>query len=70
MKKSHVLLAVGQISLAVSILINHFAKGNDFASFITGLLVGLSLVFNVAFLINQRKIKANDRKKLHGDFTK
>ena len=58
MKKPQVFLAVGQIALAVSILLSRFVKESGFVSFIIGLLTGLSIVFNLAFLIDYRKEKA------------
>jgi hypothetical protein len=58
MKKPQVFLAVGQIALAVSILLSRFVKEGAWVSFIIGLLTGLSLVFNLAFLIHYRKEKS------------
>ena len=59
MRRNNIFLAIGQISLAVSILINHFVKENEIVSFIIGMLTGMSIVFNVAFLINRRKVISN-----------
>ncbi len=67
MKNNNIFLVVGQISLAVSILLNHFVKENEIVSFIIGVLTGLALVLNTAFLINRRKIKVNDIKKYQTD---
>ncbi|MBN1894593.1 hypothetical protein JW906_08860 [bacterium] len=58
MKKPQLFLAAGQIALAVSILLGRFVKDSAFVSFSIGLLTGLSLVFNLAFLINYRKEKS------------
>ncbi len=53
------ILAIGQISLAVGILIGHFLHfeiiGFSVTDFTEGLLIGLSLVMNVAYLIRRRK---------------
>ena len=57
MKKPQIFLAVGQIALAISILLGRFVRENGFVSFIIGLLTGLSIVFNLAFLIDYRKEK-------------
>jgi len=58
-KNKNTLLAVGQISLAISILLNHFVSESGFSSFIIGFLTGLSIVFNIAFLVFFRKEAAD-----------
>jgi len=57
-KNKNIFLAVGQISMAISILLNHFAKDSGLISFIIGLLTGLSIVFNIAYLVLFRKDKS------------
>jgi hypothetical protein len=54
-KNNNVFLAVGQISMAISILLNHFAKDGALISFLIGFLTGLSIVFNLAFLLFYKK---------------
>lgn len=54
-KNKNTLLAIGQISLAISILLNHFVAESGPISFIIGFLTGLSIVFNIAFMIFFRK---------------
>ncbi len=53
------LLAIGQISLALGILIGHFLhleiSGFSVTDFVEGVLVGLSLVMNLAYLLRRRK---------------
>lgn len=55
MKNKNILLVLGQILLAVSIILNHFIKETGLVSFIIGFCTGLSIVFNVAALIYYRK---------------
>jgi len=63
MKNNSLLFAIGQFSLFFGILgflINYFILShNPIVAFITGVLLGLSLVLNLAFLI---RIKKNDGK--------
>ena len=54
-KNKNFLLVVGQFSLAGCILLNNFIKDNNAVSFIVGLLAGLSIVMNIAYLIKYRK---------------
>ena len=53
------LLAIGQISLALGILVGHFLHfeiaGFSVTDFTEGVLIGLSLVMNVTYLIRRRK---------------
>ena len=58
MKNRNIYLVVGQISLAISILLNHFAKGTNLISFIIGMLTGLSIVFNIAYGLSLLKGKS------------
>ena len=52
------ILAIGGISLALGILIGRFLDfeyaGLAVASFVEGVLLGLSLVMNIAFLLRRR----------------
>jgi hypothetical protein len=59
MKNKNMYLAIGQLSLAISILLNHFIKESAPVSFIIGLLTGLSIVFNLAYVVTVRKEKSN-----------
>jgi len=58
MKNKNLYLVFGQLALAISILLNHFAKESKMISFIIGFLIGLSIVFNIAFALSLRKNKA------------
>jgi len=53
------ILAIGMISLALGILIGRFLHfeyaGFSITDFIEGILVGLSIVMNLAYLIRKRK---------------
>jgi hypothetical protein len=55
MKNRNYLLAVGQLSFAIGIILNHFFRENDFIAFLGGLLIGLSIVSNIVFLVRYRK---------------
>ena len=55
MKNKSIYLVAGQLALAVSVLLNHFAKGSESISFIIGLLTGLSIVFNITYGLSLRK---------------
>jgi len=57
-KDKNILFAAGQISLAISILLNHFVNATGLISFIIGFLTGLAIVFNLAYLILFRKEKS------------
>ena len=57
MKNKNLFIVIGQLSLAVSIILNHFVKENEFVSFLIGLFTGLSIVFNFAFLLNRKKLE-------------
>jgi hypothetical protein len=59
MKNKSIYLVVGQLALAISILLNHFAKGSELISFIIGLLTGLSIVFNIKYGLSLRRDKLN-----------
>ena len=53
------ILAIGMISLALGILIGRFLnfeyEGISVTAFVEGILIGLSLVMNIAYLIRERK---------------
>jgi hypothetical protein len=59
--KDETMLAIGMISLALGILIGRFVhfeySGFSISDFIEGILVGLSLVMNLAYLIRVRSKK-------------
>jgi uncharacterized membrane protein YuzA (DUF378 family) len=57
-KDKNTFFAIGQISLAISILLNHFAGNSSMISFSIGFLTGLSIVFNIAYFILFRKEKS------------
>lgn len=59
MKNKNIFLVIGQIALAISILLNHFAKDSTLISFSIGLLTGLSIVFNISYALNMRQLKSN-----------
>jgi len=59
MKNKNIYLVVGQFALAISIILNHFVKDSELISFIIGLFTGLSIVFNIAFVLILRKDKSN-----------
>ena len=52
-------LAIGAVALALSILIGRFLyfeyAGFSVTDFVQGILMGLSLVMNVAYLLSKRK---------------
>ena len=50
-------LVIGQLALAISILMNHFLRDSEPVSFIIGFLTGLSIVFNLMFVLRMRKEK-------------
>jgi hypothetical protein len=54
-KNKNIYIVIGQFALAVSILLNQFMKDSMPVSFLIGLFTGLSIVFNIAFLISYRK---------------
>jgi len=57
--KDETMLAIGMMSMALGILIGRFVhfeySGFSVSSFVEGLLVGLSLVMNLAYLIRRAK---------------
>ena len=59
--KDETMLSIGMISLALGILIGRFVhfeySGFSISNFIEGVLIGLSLVMNLAYMIRQRSKK-------------
>ncbi|MCB0747041.1 MAG: hypothetical protein KDC90_06195 [Ignavibacteriae bacterium] len=58
MKNKNLYLVAGQFALAISILLNQFVKESIIVSFFIGLFTGLSVVFNIAYLLVFRKEKS------------
>jgi hypothetical protein len=56
------MLSIGMISLAIGILIGRFLyfeiASFSVTDFVEGILIGLSLVMNVAYLIRKRKARS------------
>ncbi len=55
MRNKSLFLAFGQLALAVSLLLDRFVRETAPVSFLIGLFIGLSIVFNLAFLIRYRR---------------
>ncbi len=55
MKKSNIFLSLGLFSLSLSIIIERFGGEMLNTNFVGGFLIGLSVVFNAAFLILLRR---------------
>jgi hypothetical protein len=59
--KDETMLSIGMISIALGILIGRFVhfeySGFSVSDFVEGVLVGLSLVMNLAYLISRRNKK-------------
>ena len=57
--KDESILAIGMISIALGILIGRFLhfeySGFSITDFAEGVLIGLSLVMNIAYLVRMRK---------------
>ena len=62
MKNKTFYLVVGQFSLAIGLILNHFFNENEVISFVIGLLTSLSLVLNTAFLLTYKKGQVNEQK--------
>jgi hypothetical protein len=50
-----ILLSVGMICLAAAILLKRFGGQSGKLAFIEGMLIGVSLVFNIAYLVITRR---------------
>jgi len=57
MKNNTHFLLLGQFVMAAGVLLFIFNKESDTIFFISGLLIGLSLVFNIAFYLRTMKAK-------------
>lgn len=55
LRDTRTLLSFGMIFLAVAILLKRFAGQSGILAFTEGLLIGLSLVFNITYLILIRR---------------
>lgn len=51
LRNTGILLSLGMIFLAAAILLKRFGGQSGVLAFIEGLLIGLSLVFNITYLI-------------------
>ena len=58
-KDKNVVLSLGMFSLTFAILLGRYVDSTPLVSFIEGMLYGLSLVFNIFFLIKLRSTKNN-----------
>jgi len=54
-KNKNLLLASGQISLTISFGLKHFLAATQIVDFLCGFTLGLSLVFNIAYLVLVKK---------------
>lgn len=57
MKNKNYFLVAGQLTLAASILLGHFVKQSAPISFLIGMMTGLSIVFNLYYLVTLRRTK-------------
>jgi hypothetical protein len=48
-------MPIGVLALAAALLIERFLPSNDGFDFISGFLIGISLVFNISYLASFRK---------------
>jgi hypothetical protein len=55
LRDTRTLLSVGTLCLAASILLKRFGGQSGILAFIEGLLIGISLVFNITYLILIRR---------------
>jgi len=59
------ILSIGMISLAIGILIGRFLyfeiAGFSVSDFVEGILIGLSLVMNIAYLVRKRKAQSRGK---------
>jgi hypothetical protein len=54
-KDHRMLLSVGMICLAAAILLKRFGGESRVLAFVEGVLTGVSLVFNLAYLVRMRR---------------
>lgn len=59
MKNKNMYFIVGQFSMAIGVLLDVFVKDSRPISFVSGLFIGLSLVFNLVFGLGMRKDKTS-----------
>ncbi|MCP5105465.1 MAG: hypothetical protein GY950_18910 [bacterium] len=59
-KNNNVLLAIGMISLVLSILLGRYGPDVSVVHFLEGLFLGMSLVLNLAFLIRYAASKRKE----------
>jgi hypothetical protein len=57
MKYKNLYFLIGQFSMAGGVLFNIYSKGSSTISLVSDFLIGLSLVFNIAFAVSSRKEK-------------
>ena len=50
-----VILPIGLLSFAISIILNRFLSGYNYIDFIAGFFMGLSIVFNIAGIVTTVK---------------
>ena len=61
MKKTNLLFALGLGSLAISLILNQYFPKNMVVLFFIGVFAGLSIVFNIVFLVKKgREIRARN----------
>ena len=56
-KNDNVLIVFGMLSLTIAILLSRYVHENSYVAFMEGLLYGLSVTFNIAYLIRFRRKK-------------
>jgi hypothetical protein len=55
LRNKRILFSIGSLCLAASILINRFGGESRVVAFMSGMLIGISLVFLVAYLVLMRR---------------
>lgn len=55
LRNTEILLSLGMIFLASAILLKRFAGQSGVLAFVEGVLIGLSMVFNITYLILIRR---------------
>lgn len=58
-------LPIGLICLALGLIINRFFNGSEALDFFSGLLFGLSIVFNLFGLVQYRREQQEQQQKNH-----
>jgi len=54
-KNKETMLAIGMISLTLSIIFGRYSNENTLFTFLEGMFIGLSLILNLTFLLLYRK---------------